>query len=100
MTDVNLVDLLKDHFLAGYKVTSGMLNNALTRNKRTKASLITREGNPTGIYKDSFSRKKIKGGRITGYYLMEPGESVRPTEDGKEWYNSIQYLKSKSRTTT
>jgi hypothetical protein len=29
MTDVNLVDLLKDHFLAGYELTSGMLNNAL-----------------------------------------------------------------------
>jgi hypothetical protein len=100
MIDVNLVGLLKDHFLAGYEFTSVMLNNTLMRSKRTKASLITREGNPTGIYKARFSQKKNKGSRITGYYLMEPGELVHSTQDGKEWYNSIKKdLKAKSNTT-
>jgi hypothetical protein len=88
MADVNLVGLLNAHFLAGYEFTSGMLNNALARNKRRmKASLITREGNPTGIYKDSFSRQKDKGDRITGCYVLESRESIHLTQAGTEWYN-------------
>jgi hypothetical protein len=30
---------------------------------------------------------------------MQPGEPVHPTQDGKEWCTTIEYLKAKSNTT-
>jgi hypothetical protein len=36
----------------------------------------------------------------SSYSYVDPGELVCPTEDGKEWYNSIKWLKAKSKTTT